>query len=62
MNVLIETPLHKALVAHRDMHPGCDRHCQEYIAIVNRATATRVIREGPVSPHTWLSIREAVNV
>ena len=61
-NALIETPLGKALRAHRDMHPGCDRHCTEYLAITNRATEQRVIQEGPVAPHTWLSIREATNV
>jgi hypothetical protein len=44
------------------MHPGCDRKCQEYLAIVNRATAERVIYEGPLHAHTWLSVREAVNV
>jgi hypothetical protein len=59
---MIETPLGKALRAHRDMHPGCDRHCQEYLAITNQATATRVIQEGPVARHTWLSVREATNV
>lgn len=44
------------------MHPECDRKCQEYFEITRRATAQRVIQEGPVAPHTWLSIREAVNV
>ena len=73
MRPAIETPLHKALRAHRD---SC-RHCQEdavrpvfnqglscpvYISIVNQATAERRIYEGPMHAHTWLSIREAVNV
>lgn len=62
MTPAIETPLGKALRAHRDMHPECDRKCQEYFEITRRATAQRVIQEGPVAPHTWLSIREAVNV
>jgi hypothetical protein len=36
--------------------------CKAYISIVNQATATRVIREGPRMPHTWLSVQEATNV
>jgi hypothetical protein len=71
--VRIDSPLSKALRAHRDSCLNCQEDaarpkfsaalsCQVYISIVNAATATRVIQEGPVAPHTWLSIREAVNV
>lgn len=62
MTPAIETPLGRALRAHRDEHLGCDRDCTEYLAIANRATAQRVIQEGPRWSHTRLSIREAVNV
>jgi hypothetical protein len=72
-NVRIETPLHKALRAHRDSCLDCQADavrpkfsqalsCKVYIGIVNQATASRVIQEGPRMPHTWLSIQEATNV
>lgn len=57
--LLKETALHRALVAHRQGHPECDRKCREYVEIARSFTSQRVIREGPVAPHTWLSIREA---
>jgi len=63
MQPRIETPLGKALRAHRDGHPECDGlHCQEYLDIARRATAERQIYEGPRHGHTWLSVREAVDV
>lgn len=72
MNVRIETPLSKALRAHRDSCLHCQEDaarpkfsqalsCQDYISIVTDATATRVIQEGPVAAFTRLSIREATN-
>lgn len=72
MNVLIETPLHNALTAHRAACAHCQRDaarprfsqrdsCPEYFAISQRATDARKIYEGPLHSHTWLSIREAAH-
>jgi hypothetical protein len=58
----IDTPLGKALRAHRVAHQDCGLGCREYLAITDRATAERRIYEGPVHGHSWLSVREAVNV
>jgi hypothetical protein len=64
VKVLIETALHKALVAHRDACSLCDLDtaCGEYVAIANRATKERQVWSGPMHPYHRLSIREAVNV
>jgi len=59
MTPLIETPLHKALRAHRDVHLECDHKCSIYLDIARTATARRQIYEGPRHGHTRLSIREA---
>jgi hypothetical protein len=57
----IDTPLGKALRAHREEHQGCGLGCPEYLAIANRATAARRIYEGPAHPYTRLSVREAAS-
>lgn len=54
---LLETPLGRALRAHREEH-GCDG-CKEYLEIARAATQTREIWEGPTTAYTRLSIREA---
>lgn len=64
MKPAIDTPLGRALREHRETCRECapGHACREYIAITNRATAERQIYEGPLHAHTWLSVREAVNV
>lgn len=58
MKPAIETPLGKALRAHREGHPSC-KGCPEYLDIANRATARRVVWTGPTAAHNILSIRES---
>lgn len=68
-----ETPLGKALRMHKESCLHCQEDaarpkfsqalsCPDYIAIVNQATDQRRIYEGPMHGHSWLSVREAVNV
>lgn len=54
----METELTRALRAHREAHPECDRHCQEYLRIAKSFTAPRIVWEGPTAPRTRLSVVE----
>jgi hypothetical protein len=54
----IDTPLGRALRAHREKHEGCNG-CDVYLKLATVATEERAIQEGPVAPYRWLSIREA---
>lgn len=53
-----ETAQGRALRAHRAGHPGCDRHCKQYLSIAREHIQPRVIYEGPRTPYSRLSIQE----
>ena len=50
--------LGQALAAHRQQHPGCDRHCQDYLDIARRYTARRMRYQGQLPLCTILSVLE----
>ena len=50
--------LGQALAAHRATHPGCDRHCQDYLNIARAYITARERWQGPAMACTILSVRE----